>query len=73
MILKNAEAAAKWIDWINTKCQESKLLRVFAIERKEDNVCIGIIGHAPKAEINNEIEILYAIAGPYHRVLNIKH
>ena len=73
MILKNEEAASNWIEWINRKCQGSKLFRVFAIECKKDNVCIGIIGHAPKAELNNEIEILYAVADPYHRVLNIKH
>lgn len=65
MILKNEEDAIKWIDWINGKCQASELFRVFAIERREDNVCIGLIGYAPKAELNNEIEILYAIADPY--------
>lgn len=66
MILKNKEDALKWINWINGKCQASELFRVFAIERKEDNACIGLIGYAPKAEINNEIEILYAIADPFH-------
>ncbi|MCX8131586.1 MAG: bifunctional GNAT family N-acetyltransferase/class I SAM-dependent methyltransferase [Clostridia bacterium] len=65
MILNNEEDAIKWIDWINEKCQASELFRVFAIERKEDNVCIGLIGYAPKAEINNEIEILFAIADPF--------
>ncbi|NSW90134.1 MAG: GNAT family N-acetyltransferase [Firmicutes bacterium] len=65
MILEDEATAAKWIDWINEKCLASELFMFFAIERKEDDICIGLVGYAPKTEINNEIEILYAITDPY--------
>jgi RimJ/RimL family protein N-acetyltransferase/ubiquinone/menaquinone biosynthesis C-methylase UbiE len=65
MVLKDEAAAVGWIDWINGKCEASSQMRVFAIERKEDHLCIGLIGFAPKKELHNEIEICYAIADPY--------
>lgn len=65
MVLKNEADAASWIEWVNGKCRSINHMQIFAIERKEDNACIGLIGFAPKKEIENEIEILYAIADPY--------
>ena len=65
MVLENEERAAGWIDWINERCRKNKSIRVFAIERKSDKRLIGLMGYAPKAELNDEIEILYGIADPY--------
>lgn len=65
MILKNEKESLEWIEWINDKCQVSEIFKVFAIEKRKDRKCIGLIGYAPKEEINNEIEILYSIADPY--------
>lgn len=65
MVLKDEAAAASWIDWINEKCLASESFRVFAIERRGDRACIGLIGYAPKEKINHEVEILYAVADAY--------
>lgn len=65
MVLKNEAAAASWIEWVNGKCRSTDSMQIFAIERKEDNALIGLIGFAPKKEIGNEVEILYAVADLY--------
>jgi RimJ/RimL family protein N-acetyltransferase/ubiquinone/menaquinone biosynthesis C-methylase UbiE len=65
MALKDEAAAAGWIKRINEKGEVSSNMRVLGIIRKEDNLCIGLIGFAPKKELHNEIEIRYAVADPY--------
>jgi RimJ/RimL family protein N-acetyltransferase/ubiquinone/menaquinone biosynthesis C-methylase UbiE len=66
MIWENEEAALAWIRWINNEKSDIDIpFAGFAIERKSDKKCIGLIGIAPKREINDEIEILYAIADEY--------
>jgi RimJ/RimL family protein N-acetyltransferase/SAM-dependent methyltransferase len=65
MVLKAEAAAAGWIAGIKRQCEAEKKMRVFAIERKEDNICIGLVGFGPKKELHNEIEICYAIADSY--------
>ena len=65
MILENEQSAAEWIEWINSRFNVSESFLAFAIERNEDNVCIGFIGIGPKAELNNEIEIVFLIADEY--------
>jgi RimJ/RimL family protein N-acetyltransferase/SAM-dependent methyltransferase len=65
MVLKDEAEGAAWIEWINGKRRSSLNLQVLAVERKDDHVCIGLVGYAPKREIDNEVEVLYAIADPY--------
>ena len=65
MILVDEAEAESWIEWINGKCRSTQNMQVLAIERRQDGVCIGLIGFAPKKEIDGEVEILYAIADPY--------
>lgn len=65
MVLNDENEAVEWIEWINGQCQVSDKFRVFAIEHREDKVCIGLIGYAPKKELNKEIEILYTISDTY--------
>jgi ribosomal-protein-alanine N-acetyltransferase len=59
MVMKTEEAALGWIRWINgDKFDAAVPCVVLAIELKYPHVCIGLIGVAPKREINNEIEML---------------
>ena len=66
MVLSDEESARNWIDWINGRFNTEEPFIVFAIELQEINTCIGLIGLAPKQELNNEIEILFSIADEYH-------
>lgn len=66
MVMKTEEAALGWIRWINgEKFDVAVPCVVLAIELKSSHKCIGLIGVAPKREINNEIEILFEIADEY--------
>jgi RimJ/RimL family protein N-acetyltransferase/ubiquinone/menaquinone biosynthesis C-methylase UbiE len=66
MVMKTEEAALGWIRWINgDKFDAAVPCVVLAIELKYPHVCIGLIGVAPKREINNEIEMLFEIADEY--------
>lgn len=65
MILPDDNSARQWIEWINNKRNVSGPLQVLAIEQNESKKCIGLIGVAPKKELNNEVEILFAVADEY--------
>ena len=65
MILEDEKSAVEWIEWINGRFNTSESFLAFAIERNEDKICIGFIAIAPKAELNNEIEIVFLIADEY--------
>lgn len=67
MVLPDEISARKWIEWINEKSNTTKSLKVLAIEQEVDKLCIGLIGIAPKSELNNEVEILFAIADEYQK------
>lgn len=62
MVLNTEADALKWICWLDTKCNEHEPCQVLAIELKNSNSVIGLIGVAPKRELNGEIEILFSIA-----------
>ena len=66
MVLSDEESARNWIDWINGRFNTEEPFIVFAIEVQETNTCIGLIGLAPKQELDNEIEIVFSIADEYH-------
>ena len=58
MVLETEKAARDWIRWINRKkFDEKRPCFMLAIELKSSRQCIGLIGAAPKLEIDNEIEI----------------
>lgn len=66
MVMETEEAALGWIHWINNeKFNVDVPCVVLAVELKSDHKCIGLIGVAPKQELNNEIEILFEIADEY--------
>lgn len=66
MVLETEEAALGWIRWINSEKFDVKVpCVVLAVELKSNRKCIGLIGVAPKRELNNEIEILFEIADEY--------
>jgi [ribosomal protein S5]-alanine N-acetyltransferase len=67
MVLKTEQDALNWIRWINNKKFNIAVpCVVLAVELKSSKKCIGLIGVAPKHELNNEIEILFSIADEYH-------
>jgi RimJ/RimL family protein N-acetyltransferase/ubiquinone/menaquinone biosynthesis C-methylase UbiE len=66
MVMKTEEAALGWIRWINNKKFDATVpCVVLAVDLKSTRKCIGLIGVAPKRELNNEIEILFEIADEY--------
>lgn len=66
MVMKTEEVSLGWIRWLNgDKFDATVPCVVLAIELKSTHICIGLIGVAPKREINNEIEILFEIADEY--------
>jgi len=65
MVLETVEDARRWIAWIAGMCNDHEPCQVLAIERKADAAVIGLMGVAPKKEIGNELEILFAVADPY--------
>ena len=66
MVLPDEASACNWIDWINGRFNTEEPFIAFAIELQETSACIGLIGLAPKQELDNEIEILFSIADEYH-------
>lgn len=67
MVLSSQEAAVNWIRWLNNdKFDVNIPCVVLAVVLKPAMTCIGLIGVAPKRELNNDIEILYTIADAYH-------
>jgi len=65
MILPDEESACEFINYINDRFNFEEPFLVFAIELLETSVCLGLIGIAPKKELNNEIEIVFSIADEY--------
>lgn len=66
MVMKTEEAALDWIRRINNeKFNVAIPCVMLAIVLKSACKCIGMIGVAPKRELNNEIEILFEIADEY--------
>jgi ribosomal-protein-alanine N-acetyltransferase len=66
MILNTEEDALNWINWLNNeKFNTSIPCVVLAVTLKSSAKCIGLVGVAPKHELDNEIEILFEIADEY--------
>ena len=66
MVLNTEADAINWIRWLNNdKFDTSIPCVVLAVELKSNQKCIGLIGVAPKYELDNEIEILFEIADEY--------
>ena len=65
MVLENEDAALDWIRWVNNGMNTDIPCVVLAIELKRSEKCIGLIGVAPKRELDGEIEILFSIADEY--------
>lgn len=65
MVLHNESEAISWINWINEKYNPKEPFIILAIEHKADHKCIGVVGVHAKAELDNEVEILYAISDSY--------
>jgi len=63
MVLKTPRDARRWIRWANRKKFDVNVpCVVLAVTRKGEKKCIGLIGVAPKREVDNEIEILFSVA-----------
>jgi ribosomal-protein-alanine N-acetyltransferase len=67
MVMHSEEEALGWIRWINSQCDTEKSFQVLAIELRKEKKCIGLIGVAPKRELDGEVEILFEIADEYTR------
>ena len=66
MVFETEEDARGWIEWFNNKKFDISIPSIaLAVEEKETGICIGLIGVAPKKELNEEIEILFLIADEY--------
>lgn len=65
MVLHNESEALSWINWLNQKFNTNEPFIILAIEHKVDHKCIGVVGVHAKAEIDNEVEILYGISDSY--------
>ncbi|WP_346885603.1 GNAT family N-acetyltransferase [Clostridium sp. UBA4395] len=65
MVLHNESEALSWINWLNEKFNINEPFIILAIEYKVEHKCIGVVGVHAKAEIDNEVEILYGISDSY--------
>ncbi|WP_346939422.1 GNAT family N-acetyltransferase [uncultured Clostridium sp.] len=65
MVLHNESEALSWINWLNEKFNINEPFIILAIEYKTEHKCIGVVGVHAKAEIDNEVEILYGISDNY--------
>ncbi|MEW8995915.1 GNAT family N-acetyltransferase [Clostridium sp.] len=65
MVLHNESEALSWINWLNKKFNINEPFIILAIEYKTEHKCIGVVGVHAKAEIDNEVEILYSISDNY--------
>lgn len=65
MVLHNESEALSWIYWLSEKFNTNEPFAIVAIEHKVDHKCIGVVGVHAKAEIDNEVEILYGISDSY--------
>lgn len=62
MVLNTEDEARGWIAWLAAKCNIHDPCVVLAIELKNGGEVVGLIGVAPKKELDNEIEILFSVA-----------
>ncbi|WP_051623705.1 GNAT family N-acetyltransferase [Clostridium hydrogeniformans] len=62
MIFLNESVALSWINRVNKNFNTTDPFIILAIEHKIDGICIGVVGVHPKAEIDDEVEILYGIS-----------
>lgn len=65
MVLHNESEAISWINWLNEKYNTNEPFMILAIEHKVEHKCIGVVGVHAKAEIDNEVELLYGISDNY--------
>ncbi|MEW8956022.1 GNAT family N-acetyltransferase [Clostridium sp.] len=65
MIFHSDAVALSWINRVNENFDTTKPFIILAIEHKIECKCIGVVGVHPKAEIDNEVEILYGISDNY--------
>lgn len=65
MVMHNETEALDWINWVNEKFNTNEPFIMLAIEHKVQHKCIGVVGVHAKAEIDNEVEILYGISDSY--------
>ena len=62
MIYNTPEKAVAWIHMLGRICNENEPCVLLAIVPKDATKPIGYIGLHPKDTLNNEVEILYALA-----------
>lgn len=63
MVMHTKEEAIGWINWINNDKFDITVPNiVLAVQLKSTGRCIGLIGAAPKYELDNKVEILFSIA-----------
>lgn len=67
MILETEEKALGWMNWINSKISKDTPFFVLAMEQKAEKLCIGLVGIAPKDELNGEIELLFGVSDLYQK------
>lgn len=66
MVFETEADALGWINWINNdKFDVSIPNIVVAVVEKSTEICVGLIGVAPKYELQNQVEILYAVSDAY--------
>ena len=65
MVFPTEDAARGWIGWALPRMNMNDPCMVFAVQLKDEGKLIGYMGVAPKAELDGEIEILYAISDEY--------
>lgn len=65
MVFPDESHALSWINRVNKDINTTIPCVVLAIETKAEGICIGLVGVHPKAEIDNEVEILYGISDNY--------
>lgn len=65
LVMHDDTEALDWIQWINKRFDIIEPFIMLAIEHKDEHKCIGFVGVHAKAEIDNEVEILYGISDSY--------
>ncbi|WP_055665989.1 GNAT family N-acetyltransferase [Desnuesiella massiliensis] len=67
MVLHNESKALSWINRVNERFDATEPFIILGIEHKIEGTCIGVVGVHPKAELDNEFEILYGISDNYQK------
>lgn len=65
MILSNTKAAKEWIALVGDRSNTVEPFQALAIESRENSIVVGLVGIAPKKELQNEVEIIYLISDEY--------